>query len=180
MSKVEERIIKPTIRGLQDDKIPYTGFVFFGLMNVGGDPYVIEYNVRMGDPETEAVMPRISNDLLPVLAEACDGRLDKEVLLISPASSATVVCVSQGYPEAYSKGRKIKISQNPESLIFHSGTRLSNGELLTNGGRVFAVTSVAENMQECLEASYRQAAAIEFEGKYFRRDIGQDLMSETV
>jgi len=176
MRKVEERIIRPTIEGLKADNIPYTGFIFFGLMNVSGDPYVIEYNVRMGDPETEAVLPRIEGDLLPVLLAACEGHLKDAELRISSKKAATVVCVSAGYPEAYEKGKRIHISAEPDSLVFHSGTRRQNGQLETNGGRVFAVTSLSDDIHRSLEAAYRQAEGIEYEGKYFRRDIGQDLL----
>jgi len=174
---VEERIVKPTISGLQKDGIDYRGFIFIGLMNVGGDPYVIEYNVRMGDPETEAVFPRLDCDLVDLLNGVCEQNLGTKSLKIIPKTAATVVLVSGGYPESYAKGKEIIGLDSPsKSLVFHSGTKMSDGKCLTNGGRVFAITSLANSLTEALSQSFEQAEAIGFEGKNYRKDIGQDLL----
>ncbi|MDX5319599.1 MAG: phosphoribosylamine--glycine ligase [Bacteroidota bacterium] len=176
LNKVEERIVKPTIAGLQKENIDYKGFIFLGLMNVGGDPYVIEYNVRMGDPETEAVLPRIKSDLLELLEAVCKQTLASKSISITPQTAATVVLVSGGYPESYPKGKAVSGLHGGKSLVFHAGTKNEGGKCLTNGGRVFAITSLADNLQEALKMSFEKAQEIEFEGKYYRRDIGQDLL----
>ncbi|MBR4803952.1 MAG: phosphoribosylamine--glycine ligase [Bacteroidales bacterium] len=178
MQKVEQRIVIPTVAGLQKDNIDYCGFIFIGLMNVSGDPYVIEYNVRMGDPETESVFPRIESDVVELFQHAADGTLSKAQLTINPQTAACVMMVAQGYPESYRKGDVISgIADVTESLVFHAGTKLAdNGYILTNGGRVICVTSFADNLPQALEKSYLSVEKIKWDGKYFRRDIGKDLM----
>jgi len=183
MAKVEERIIKPTVEGFKEDNIDYKGFVFIGLMNCGGDPYVIEYNVRMGDPETEAVMTRIESDLLSHLIAAAKGDLSGEQIKISEDGALTVVCVSGGYPQDYKKGIVMSGSEylnsnTPTSKIkvFHSGTAIKDGNLVTAGGRVLAVTINGKGIEKQRTEIYEEIAKIEYEGKYFRRDIGLDLL----
>ena len=184
MAKVEERIIKPTVEGFAKDNIDYKGFVFIGLMNCGGDPYVIEYNVRMGDPETEAVMTRIDSDLLSHLVAAAKGDLSGEKMEISKHGALTVVCVSGGYPEEYKKGLEMGgseylYSNTPDSKIkvFHAGTAMKDGKLVTSGGRVLAITVNGEGIENQRETIYAEIAKIEYEGKYCRRDIGLDLLN---
>jgi len=175
-SKIEEKIIKPTIKGLDKEKIPYRGFVFIGLIKVGDEPKVIEYNVRMGDPETEAVLPRIKNDFGEVLNSLVKNNLQFVEIEISEDSAATVVAVSKGYPNKYEKGKVIKGLKNiKESILFHCGTLKESKKVLTNGGRVLAVTSKGKNFKQALKKSYSSLTNIEFEGIYFRKDIGFDL-----
>ncbi len=177
MQKVEERIIIPTVDGLIEEEIDYKGFIFIGLMNVDGNPYVIEYNVRMGDPETESVLPRIENDLLDLFVAVAEGRLNEKKMITDPRHAATVMLVAGGYPGDYEKGKVISKLDNIEyTHVFHAGTKmLENGDIVSNGGRVIAVTSLDIDKQEALRRSNQYAEQIHFEGKYFRRDIGKDL-----
>ncbi len=179
LHKVEERIIKPTVLGLQKDQIDYRGFIFIGLMNVQGDPYVIEYNVRMGDPETQVVIPRIKNDLLPVLLASAQQNLQSSHLEISDETATTVVMVAEGYPEQYTKGKEISgLSEtSSEALVFHAGTKAVDGQIVTNGGRVIAVTGKGKDIEQALAQSYQAVQQISWDGLYFRKDIGQDLIS---
>ena len=176
MQKIEERIIKPTIEGLKKEKITYRGFIFIGLIKVGEDPYVIEYNVRMGDPETEVVLPRIQTDLVTLLEATAKGKLRDVSLLIDPRSATTVVVVSGGYPEEYQKGKMISgLDTQGESLVFHAGTSEKEGKIVTAGGRVLAITSLDTNFKDALKKSYSQIEKISFENMYYRKDIGLDL-----
>jgi phosphoribosylamine--glycine ligase len=176
MDKVKKRIIIPTIEGLQHDKIFYRGFVFFGLINVKGDPFVIEYNVRMGDPETESVVPRIKNDLVEVMEATANGKLSEIKLDIDPRTVTTVMLVSGGYPGSYDNGKTItKLSEVKDSILFHAGTKLSNGSVVTNGGRVLAISSYGSSIKDALSVSNKNAEIVAFEGKYYRKDIGFDL-----
>ncbi len=176
MKKVEERIVQPTIQGLQKRELNYIGFIFLGLINVDGEPFVIEYNCRMGDPETEVVLPRIKSDIVEMMKASYEGTLDRYELQIDDRTATTVVLVSGGYPEAYEKGKWISgLEQTHGSLVFHAGTKNDAGAIVTNGGRVFAITSYGNDMNEALEKSYQNAEAIQFERKNYRRDIGFDL-----
>lgn len=175
--KVENQVIKPTVEGLKKDNIDYKGFIFFGLMNVKGNPYVIEYNVRMGDPETQAVLPRIQSDFLSLLVATANGELNKTLINFEKFTTATVVSVSKGYPEAYEKGKQMQISeQNDGAKIFHAGTKLESGELLTNGGRVIAITGKGNSLREALKNAYKAGEKVSWEGKTYRSDIGKDLL----
>lgn len=176
LKKVEETIIQPTIQGIREDNLEYTGFIFFGLMNCNGEPKVIEYNVRMGDPETEAVILRIKSDLLELLEAAAEGTLKEKTIEIDEQSAVTVMLVSGGYPGDFEKGKVISgYDQVAGSLLFHAGTKLEFGKLKTNGGRVIAVSSTGATFGDALKKSYQNAALIEYEKKYFRTDLGFDL-----
>lgn len=176
MQKIETRIVKPTIQGLQNDSIEYKGFVFIGLINVNNEPYVIEYNVRMGDPETEVVIPRLKTDLVELFLTLKNQELNEISLEIDSRSATTIMVVSGGYPEDYEKGKEITGIENIEdSLVFHAGTKEENGKIMTNGGRVLAITSFGENFKEALKTSYKNIDKLHFEKMYFRRDIGFDL-----
>lgn len=179
MQMVEERVVKRTIAGLQQDKIPFQGFLFIGLMKVKGEPYVIEYNVRLGDPETQVIVPRIKNDLVDIFLATAQGKLSEKEIEFLPEAAATVVMVAGGYPEEYKKGDDISglPEETPEgTFVFHAGTSEENGKIVTNGGRVLAITGVAQTLKEALEKSYRQAGKISWKDQYYRRDIGQDVM----
>jgi phosphoribosylamine---glycine ligase len=176
MRKVEERIVIPTMNGLISEGIDYKGFIFLGLMNVAGDPYLIEYNARLGDPETEVVMPRIKSDFLELLLGVAYGDLKTREYETDTDSAVTVMMVSGGYPDEYTKGKKISGLDNvTDSIIFHAGTKIQDGNIVTSGGRVLAVTSMGKNKEEALAKSYKTAEGIDFEGAYFRKDIGFDL-----
>jgi phosphoribosylamine--glycine ligase len=177
MAKVEERIIKPTIAGLQKDNIPYVGFIFFGLIKVNDEPVVIEYNVRMGDPETEVVIPRIKSDLVALFEATGNKKLADYTLEIDARTVTTVMLVAGGYPGSYKNGKTITGYEGiSDSTIFHAGTKYQNREVVTNGGRVMAISSFGNNISEALLLSKKNAKAIQFEGKYFRNDIGFDLI----
>ncbi|MDR2423326.1 MAG: phosphoribosylamine--glycine ligase [Prevotellaceae bacterium] len=177
MSKVRERIIEPTIRGLQNENIDYKGFIFIGLMNCKGEPFVIEYNVRMGDPETEVVFPRLDADILDLFEGVANGNLETRQCSVSHKTAVTIVAVSGGYPESYSKGFEISgISSVSDNIVFHAGTSEKSGKILTSGGRVLTVTALADNLFEARKSAYKSMQNIEFEGVYFRKDIGLDLM----
>ena len=176
LQKIENQIVKPTIQGLQNDKIDYKGFVFIGLIKVGDDPFVIEYNVRMGDPETEVVMPRLKSDLVEIFEAISKQELDKISIEIDERAATTVMVVSGGYPEDYEKGKEILgLNEITNSIPFHAGTKLENGKVVTNGGRVIAVTSYGNDYKEAISKSYESIAKLSFEKMYFRKDIGFDL-----
>jgi phosphoribosylamine--glycine ligase len=176
MKKIETRIVKPTIDGFQKDGIPYKGFVFIGLINVKGEPIVIEYNVRMGDPETEVVIPRLKTDLVELFLAVANEKLDQIALEVDERSATTIMVVSGGYPEEFEKGKVISGLENiTDSIVFHAGTKLENNQVLSNGGRVLTVTSYGANFEEAIKKSYQNIAKLQFDKMYFRRDIGNDL-----
>ena len=176
MEKIETRIVKPTIDGFQKDGIPYKGFVFIGLINVKGEPIVIEYNVRMGDPETEVVIPRLKTDLVELFLAVANEKLDQIALEVDERSATTIMLVSGGYPEEFEKGKVITGLENiTDSIVFHAGTKLENNQVLSNGGRVLTVTSYGDNFEEAIKKSYQNIAKLQFDKMYFRRDIGNDL-----
>jgi len=178
MHKVETRIIIPTINGLKKDNIPYVGFLFIGLMNVEGEPFVIEYNVRMGDPETQAVMPRVKSDLVDLFLATRNHKLGESFLEIDPRTASTVVMVAGGYPGSYEKGKVISgMKDDQEYLVFHAGTALNGQEIITNGGRILAITGMANDLKSALEISYKGVNSIKWEGEYHRKDIGQDILT---
>ncbi|WP_264560059.1 phosphoribosylamine--glycine ligase [Flavobacterium sp. N2270] len=176
LEKIETRIVKPTIEGLQKDNIEYKGFVFIGLINVKGEPIVIEYNVRMGDPETEVVMPRLKSDLVAIFDAMAKQELDKIELEIDERSATTIMVVSGGYPEDYEKGKEISgLDTVEDSLVFHAGTKLENGKVLSNGGRVLAITSYGNSFEEAIKKSYQNINKLHFDKMNYRKDIGFDL-----
>ena len=177
MKKVEERIVKPTINGLKNEGIFYRGFIFLGLIKVNGEPMVIEYNARMGDPETEVVMPRIKNDFLEVLIACGKGELSGQKIISDERSVSTVMMVAGGYPGEYEKGKVITgFEKVSDSIVFHAGTKKGGNDVLTNGGRVLAVTSYGNNLSDALKKSFKNIDCLQFEGKYWRKDIGNDLL----
>ena len=176
LDKIETRIVKPTVEGLQKDGIEYKGFIFIGLIIVKGEPIVIEYNVRMGDPETEVVIPRIKSDLVELFQAVANGNLNDVSLAIDQRSATTVMIVSGGYPEEYEKGIEIfGLDKMEDSLVYHAGTKIENGKLVTNGGRVLAITSFGNDFQEAIKKSYQNIDKLHFDKMYFRKDIGKDL-----
>ncbi len=177
LQKVEKRVIKPTIQGLQKDGIDYRGFIFIGLMNINNDPFVVEYNVRMGDPETEAVLPRIESDLFDLFEGVAHQNLNEKSFVVNPKTAITVMLVSGGYPEAYTNGKEITgLEKVNNSTVFHAGTKQENGKIITNGGRVMAITSFGDTIEEALKLSYDSIENIKFEKMNYRKDIGFDLI----
>ena len=178
LQKVEERVVKPTLTGLQAEGIKYVGFIFVGLMNVDGEPYVIEYNARMGDPETEVVLPRIKTDMVKLMKATAEGKLDKIKLSVNPKAAIATVVVAKGYPEEYQKGDLMRIPEaEKDAMIFHAGTKLaSDNTVITNGGRVIVSVAMARTLNSARQKSQRLAKNIIFDGRYYRKDIGKDLL----
>jgi phosphoribosylamine--glycine ligase len=177
MQKVHDRVAAPTIRGLREEGIPYQGFLFMGLMNVGGEPYVIEYNVRLGDPETEAILPRLRSDLLDLFEGIATGTLSERHVDVDDRTAATVVLASEGYPEKVRKGLPIGgADMVSEAYVFHAGTTMKGDELVTDGGRVMVLTAFGKDLEQAMANVYRSVPLVAFDGKYFRRDIGRDLV----
>ncbi len=177
MKKVEQQIVKPTIDGIAKDGFDYVGFVFFGLIKVGDEPFVIEYNCRLGDPETEVILPRLENDLVELFSLAATKNIKEATVKIKNDHCATVILVSGGYPEAYEKGKKIKgLESETNSIVFHAGTKIENKKLLTNGGRVLAISSMGEGLKEALASSYKTIDSLCFEDMFFRKDIGHEFL----
>ncbi len=178
LDKVKSQIVEPTINGLKKENISFKGFLFIGLMKVGDEPYVIEYNVRMGDPETQVVFPRIKSDLVGLLTAAANGTLKDQELVVSPRYATTVVLVSEGYPGKYEKGKSIQgLADVTSGLVIHAGTKQDDYQTLTNGGRVMAITGAGDDLQEALDMSYKGARNIKWDGIYYRKDIGKDILS---
>jgi len=178
MQKVENKVVKPTILGLKKEKIPFKGFIFIGIMNVGGEPYVIEYNVRLGDPETQAVMPRIKNDLVELFSDTASGKLKNQKIEIDQYHAVSVVLVSGGYPDDFEKNKVITgLDKSTKAHVFHAGTKNENKNVVTNGGRVLAVTGLGNSLEAARDEAFSGVANIEWDGLYFRKDIGQDLMN---
>ena len=178
LKKVEDRVVKPTLEGLQAEGIKYVGFIFIGLMNTDGEPNVIEYNVRMGDPETEVVLPRIKTDMVKLLKATADGKLDKQKLSINPKSAVTTMVVAGGYPGDYKKGDIMEVpAADKDTLVFHAGTQLIDNKVLTNGGRVMALTGMGRTMKSAVQKSQKLARKVKYKGKYYRKDIGKDLLA---
>lgn len=176
MNKIHDRVVKPTVEGLKKDNLPYKGFIFIGLIKVDEEPFVIEYNVRLGDPETEVVIPRIQNDLVSVFKAIANQSLDTIELKIDPRTATTVMAVSGGYPEAYEKGKEISgFTSIEDAVVFHAGTKLEKGKVLTNGGRVLAVTAFGSDFKDALKKSYQNIEQLHFDGMYYRKDLGFDL-----
>jgi len=179
MDKVENQVIIPTVKGLKKDNISYSGFIFFGLIAVKGDPYVIEYNCRLGDPETEVVLPRLKSDILELFDGIATGTLSERDVEIDLRSASTVMMVAGGYPENYEKGKEISLKELDEkSMLFHAGTTIKNNKVVSNGGRVIAVTSYGKNLETALGTSYKNLEQVSFDGAYFRKDIGKDLLTK--
>ena len=177
MDKIENQIIIPTVKGLKKDGIAYSGFIFFGLIAVKGDPYVIEYNCRLGDPETEVVLPRLKSDILELFDGIATDTLSERDVEIDLRTASTVMMVAGGYPESYEKGKEISLANTDEkSMVFHAGTTIKNNKVVSNGGRVIAVTSYGKNLETSLKTSYENLENISFDGAYYRKDIGQDVM----
>jgi len=175
--KIHDRIVAPTLQGLKKDQLPYKGFIFIGLINVNGDPYVIEYNVRMGDPETEAVLPRITNDWGVLMMATAQGTLHEHQIAIDPRAATTIMAVSGGYPEAYEKGKIINgLAAVEDAVVFHAGTRLEGNQAVSDGGRVLAVTALGDNMDLALKKAYQEIEKISFDKMYYRKDLGKDLL----
>lgn len=175
MQKVTERIIDPTVKGLKDENLTYQGFIFFGLIKVNGDPYVIEYNCRMGDPETEVVLPRLENDLVELIVKMSESKLNEVTASYKAEAACTVMLVSEGYPGGYEKGKVMTGLDAEGSLLFHAGTKMQDGNVVTNGGRVIAITSYGKDIQDALATSYKNAEKVNFEGKYYRKDLGYEF-----